>query len=48
MEKRKIFKFIKSPCGQSKYEELILNKTLMGRARLYWFIFFASIRDIRY
>ena len=40
-----IYKLIKSPCGQSKYEKLTLNKTFFGRIRLYWFIIFATIRD---
>ena len=46
MTQKKIYKFIKSPCGQSKYEKLSLNKTFFGRIRLYWFIFFAIMRDL--
>ena len=45
MTQKKIYKFIKSPCGQKKYEELYLNKTFFGRLRLFWFIAFATIRD---
>jgi len=45
MTPKKIYRFIKSPCGQTKYEKLSLDKTFFGRIRLYWFIVFASIRD---
>tara|TARA_Y100001978_G_scaffold49932_1_gene44775 strand:+ start:3019 stop:3171 length:153 start_codon:yes stop_codon:yes gene_type:complete len=45
MTSKKIFNFIKTECGQAKYEKLLLNKTFFGRLRLYWFIVFASIRD---
>ncbi len=46
MNQKKIFKFIKTECGQSKFEELSLNKSLYGKVRLYWFIFFAVLKDI--
>ena len=46
MKKKRIYQFIKTECGQAKYESLSLNKTLYGRVRLYWFIFFAVINDI--
>ena len=45
MTKEKIFKYIKTTCGQAKYVELKANKTLKGKFRLFWFIFIASIRD---
>ena len=45
MNQKNIYKFIKSSCGQAKYEQLCLNKTFYGKIRLYWYIFFASIRD---
>ena len=45
MIKKKVFKFIKTPCGQEKYIELEANKTLLGKFRLLWFILIASIRD---
>ena len=45
MTQKRIYKFIKSPCGQAKYEKLTLNKTFFGRTRLYWFIIFATMRD---
>ena len=43
--KKKIFKYIKTPCGQAKYIELEAKKNLLGKFRLLWFILFASIRD---
>ena len=43
--KRAIFNYIKTPCGQAKYVELETNKSLIGRLRLLWFIFAASLRD---
>ena len=46
MDQKKIYKLIKTECGQAKYEALILNKTFLGKIRLYWFIFFATIKDI--
>ncbi len=46
MTKKTVFKFIKTPCGQSKYIELEANKTLLGKFRLLWFILIASIRDL--
>ncbi len=45
MNQKKIYKFIKTECGQSKYERLTLNKSFFGKIRLYWFIFFASLKD---
>tara|TARA_B100000965_G_scaffold383878_1_gene383542 strand:+ start:174 stop:326 length:153 start_codon:yes stop_codon:yes gene_type:complete len=45
MEKKNIFKYIKTPCGQSKYIELESNKSLFGKIRLFWFIVIASIKD---
>tara|TARA_B100001029_G_scaffold20318_1_gene13455 strand:- start:185 stop:334 length:150 start_codon:yes stop_codon:yes gene_type:complete len=43
--KKAIFKYIKTPCGQAKYDELDSNKTFTGKLRLFWFIFIASLRD---
>ena len=31
MDNKKIFKYIKTPCGQSKYIELQSNKSLLGK-----------------
>ena len=47
MTQKRIYKFIKSPCGQEKYEKLTLNKTFFGKIRLYWFIVFATIQDFK-
>ena len=46
MKNKIIYKFIKTECGREKYENLILNKTLFGKLRLYWFVFFATLKDI--
>ena len=45
MTKKTVFNYIKTPCGQAKYNELEANKTLQGKFRLLWFILIASIRD---
>ena len=37
---------IKTTCGIEKYNKLKVNKTLIGKLRLYWFNFFAIIRDL--
>ena len=46
MNNKNVFKFIKTPCGQSKYIELQSNKSLLGKLRLFWFVIIASIRDL--
>ena len=45
MSKPKIFSLIKTPCGRAKYSELSLKTNLFAKLRLYWFIFFAIIKD---
>ena len=45
MSNKKVFNFIKTPCGQAKYIELEANNSLLGKLRLFWFILIASIRD---
>ncbi len=45
MENKNIFKYIKTPCGQTKYLELQSNKSLLGKIRLFWFVIIASIKD---
>ena len=37
---------IKTTCGIEKYNKLKMNNTWMGKLRLYWFNFFAIIRDL--
>ena len=45
MSQPKIFAWIKTPCGRAKYAELDARKGLQSRIRLYWFIFFAVLKD---
>ena len=45
MDNKTLFKYIKTPCGQSKYIELQTNKTFLGKLRLFWFVIIASIKD---
>jgi len=45
MENKNIFKYIKTPCGQTKYLELQSNKSFLGKIRLFWFVIIASIKD---
>ena len=37
---------IKTSCGIEKFNKLKINKTFTGKLRLYWFKFFAIIRDL--
>ena len=37
---------IKTSCGIEKYNKLKTNKTFIGKLRLYWFKFFAKIRNL--
>ena len=45
MDNKTLFKYIKTPCGQSKYMELQSNKSLIGKFRLVWFVIIAAIKD---
>ena len=38
-------RFIKTECGLDKFSELETGKGLLARIRLFWFVFFASVRD---
>ncbi len=38
---------IKTNCGIEKYNLLQKNKTIFGKIRFYWFIFFAVLRDLK-
>ena len=38
--------FIKTKCGLEKYELLKSHKGISAKLRFYWFVFFASIRDL--
>tara|TARA_Y100001970_G_scaffold290757_1_gene425624 strand:+ start:3811 stop:3960 length:150 start_codon:yes stop_codon:yes gene_type:complete len=45
MNEKLIYQLIKTDCGRAKFESLKTQKGFFKRIRLYWFIFFASIRD---
>ena len=38
--------FIKTECGLVKYNLLKSQKGMYAKIRFYWFVFFASIRDV--
>ncbi len=38
---------IKTPCGRAKYTELSKRKGVFALLRLYWFIVFATLRDLQ-
>ena len=40
--------FIKTECGLEKYNLLKSQKGMYATIRFYWFVFFASIRDVGY
>ena len=40
-----IEKYVKTECGLNKYSELKTKEGVFAKARLYWFIFFATLRD---
>ena len=46
MSQPKIFIFIKTPCGRAKFLTLSAKKGFFHKIRLYWFIFFAIIKDL--
>jgi len=41
-----IYQLIKTDCGRSKYETLIIKKGLLNKLRLTWFIIIATIKDL--
>ncbi len=45
MTQQKINSWIKTSCGRAKYAELNSKQGLLARIRLYWFVFFAAVRD---
>ena len=47
MKSKKIYQYIKTPCGQEKYERLVLNKSFFGKIRLYWFVIIGTIKDFK-
>ena len=40
-----LYKLIKTECGRSKLEKLMIKKDILSRLRLIFFIVIASIRD---
>ncbi len=42
---KQVFKWIKTPCGRSKYLELQAKQGFLAQLRLNWFILFAAIKD---
>ena len=38
-----IDKYVKTECGLNKYSKLKAKRGVLAKARLYWFIFFATI-----
>ena len=46
MDKNTIFSLIKTECGRAKYEMLASKKGIFNRIRLYWFVIFATIKDL--
>ena len=42
-----INKYVKTQCGLDKYFELKARRGFFARARLCWFVVFATLRDFR-
>jgi len=38
-------KYITTQCGLEKYDQLKVKSGIFNSVRLYWFVFFASLRD---
>ena len=45
MNQKRAFTYIKTACGRAKYVELAAHTGLLSQLRLFWFVFFASLRD---
>tara|TARA_B100000700_G_C14604831_1_gene650831 strand:+ start:298 stop:510 length:213 start_codon:yes stop_codon:yes gene_type:complete len=45
MSNPKAFLFIKTECGRAKFGDLAKKTGLFAKIRLFWFIFFAAIKD---
>ena len=48
MDNKNLFKYIKTPCGQSKYIELQSNKSLLGKLRLFWVCNYCFYKRLEY
>ena len=46
MKKLSVEDFVKTSCGIDQYNLLKKNKSMSGKLRLSWFLFFATIRDL--
>ena len=46
MKKISVEDFVKTSCGIDQYNSLKKNKSMSGKLRLSWFLFFATIRDL--
>ena len=46
MKKLSVENFVKTSCGIDQYNSLKKNKSIFGKIRLSWFLFFATIRDL--
>ena len=46
MKKLSVEDFVKTSCGIDQYTLLKKNKSMFGKLRLSWFLFFATIRDL--
>ncbi len=45
MTQKKVFEWIKTPCGREKYTYLNTKKGFLAKIRLAWFVIFAAIED---
>ena len=45
MSKLAVHKWIKTPCGRSKFDELSQMNGIFAVIRLSWFVFFAALKD---
>ena len=45
-KKLSIENFVKTSCGIDQYYLLKKNRSIFGKLRLYWFLLFATIRDL--
>jgi hypothetical protein len=39
------YRWIKTDCGRSKYQELVARSGVAARLRLAWFVLIAALRD---
>jgi len=46
MKKLSVENFVKTSCGIDQFNSLKKNKSIFGKIRLSWFLFFATIRDL--